>query len=137
MFLASVGLKKGTAWCAAFMSYCLNAAKAVLPNVRSGLARNFVTKQSIRAEDVLSGRYYVKRGDLLVWFQGNTIYGHIETASEDWPKTQQGSTSKGTSIGGNTNRAGSREGDGVYEQVRTIKRYDFKRIRYITPVTYE
>ena len=140
MFLRSVGLKKGNPWCAAFISYCLERAKAVLPKVRSGLARRFVTKESIRAEDVLSGRYYVRRGDLLVWFNGNTINGHIETASENWPRIRDGPrevTAKGTSIGGNTNKKGSREGDGVYEQVRQIKRYDYHRIRYITPVTYE
>lgn len=132
-FLKSVGRKKGDAWCAAFVSYCLIANNVKYPVKMSGLARVFKTKKSIKAKDVLTGRYSIPSGTIIVWERGNTITGHIGFVIEQTGRnkfiTVEGNTSSG--ISGSQN-----EGDGVYKRIRTIEPANYFRITAFTLVGY-
>ena len=126
-FLKSVGRKKGDSWCAAFVSYCLTSVNHSFP-VRSGLARNFVTKKSILATDVLQGRKKVEAGDLIIWQNGNSISGHIGFVigvEKNFYETIEGNTSSGA-------KGIQDNGDGVYIKERTIQPYNYFRVKWFT-----
>ncbi len=81
-FLRSVGLGPGTPWCAAYVSYVLDAAGVRAPLdgrrrvIRSGLAARFITARSIRASEALRGTKRVPAGAVVVWRRGNGRFGH-------------------------------------------------------------
>ena len=131
MFLHSVGLKKGTSWCGAFVSYCLTKAEVKEPKIRSGLARHFKKgKNLILANEVLRGAKSVPIGSLVGWEKGNTIYGHIgfvKTWKQQTGVTIEGNTSSGVS-GSQSN------GDGVYVRSRSIQPANYFRIMWFVPV---
>ena len=135
-YLRSVGLGPGNPWCAAYVSYVLDAAGVRAPLdgrrrvIRSGLASRFVTARSIRASEALRGVKPVPPGAVVVWRRGNGPYGHAGFAV-DWDgasgETVEGNTSSG--------RAGSqRDGDGVWRRQRRITPGSYFRIVSFTPV---
>lgn len=129
-FLSSVKRKKGDAWCAAFVSYCLTQTKVKVPTIRSGLARDFKLKNSIAAKDVLRGKVTIPPGTLIIWQNGTTITGHVGIVIS-WQKAS------GTTVEGNTSsgRKGSQaDGDGVYVRQRTIQPGNYFRITSFTLV---
>lgn len=130
MFLRSVGLGKGYSWCAAFISYCLKAVKSPFP-IRSAVARKFITKSSIKAQDVLYGKYVPQRGDLIIWQRGETPYGHIaaniETKSKNLFYDIEGNTSSGK-------KGSQHDGNGVFLRYRSIELSNYFRITHFTPV---
>ncbi|HEX2868734.1 MAG TPA: CHAP domain-containing protein [Ignavibacteriales bacterium] len=124
MFLKSVGLGKGYAWCAAFVSYCLDKARVEFPKIRSAIARSFETKESIKAIDVLLGKKKVKDGSIVVWRKGSGLQGHTAFVTH-WDRD------KGETIEGNTSSGASgsqRDGDGVYKRKRKIEPANYFRI---------
>lgn len=129
MFLASVGLGQGHAWCAAFVSYCLTKASVTYPTKRTAGARNFISTRSIKARDVLSGRVTPESGWLVIWQHGNSWAGHIGFVV-DWKKgvgqTIEGNTSSG--------KGSQRDGDGVYARNRSIAPGNTFRITHFEPV---
>lgn len=132
-FLHSVGRHKGDSWCAAFVSYCLDAAHVQQPSIRSGLAHDFKRSPGmITSEKVLRGAT-VPPGSLVGWEKGNTIFGHIGF-------TPAWSGISGTTIEGNTSPPGGRSesaewnGDGVYIKKRLIQPANYFRIRFFVPV---
>jgi len=132
-FLKSVGLRKGNSWCAAFVSYCLSAAKVKSPKVRSGLARSFKTKNIILASRVMKGLEIIPKGYLIGWQRGNTINGHIGIVTKLWKGP------KGETVEGNTssNKGSQYDGDGVFQKTRTISEGNYFSIKWFTPVLYE
>lgn len=131
-FLNTVGIKYMTSWCAAFVSSCLDEARLKSPTVRSALAQKFITKQSIKASDVLLGKRKIPQGSLVIWKRGTTINGHIEIV-KDWK------TKSGNSVGGNTTppktlNGKEYDGDGVYLKPRVIQPASYFRIVSFTPV---
>ena len=127
-FLKSVGLQKGFSWCAAFVSYCLDKAKNKF-QIRSALARKFITSKSIPAIKVLQRRVSIPKGSLVIWEKGKTINGHIGFVNKDW------CGKSGETIEGNTSPSskGSQEnGDGVYIKNREIQPYSYFRITHFT-----
>ena len=135
-FLRSVGLGPGNPWCAAYVSYVLNAAGVRAPLdgrqrvIRSGLASRFITARSIRASEALRGVKPVPPGAVVVWRRGNGPYGHAGFAVT-WDgasgETVEGNTSSG--------RAGSqRDGDGVWRRERRITPGRYFRIVSFTRV---
>ena len=135
-FLQSVGLDPGQPWCAAYVSYVLDAAGVRAPLdgrrrvIRSGLAARFITARSIRASEALRGVKRVPPGAVVVWRKGNGPYGHAGFAVA-WDgasgETVEGNTSSG--------RAGSqRDGDGVWRRQRRITPGSYFRIVSFTPV---
>ena len=110
-FLASVGLTPGYAWCASFVYWTCRTAGVpaeLLPQRRQAAAviewRNWA-----KANDLITTK--PRRGDLMFWVNSSGM-GHIGFVT-----SVTGGEVK--TIEGNTNRAGSREGDGVYRKVRT------------------
>lgn len=111
MFLRSVGLGKGYAWCAAFVSYCLKVTNNTVCKIRSARALAYMTNKSIDIEDFLRNKMQAKAGDILVMKNGSGPYGHV-----CFIYIQNGI--KFYNIEGNTNGAKSREGNGVYPVIR-------------------
>lgn len=107
MLLKAVSLPPGNAWCAAFVSYCLKKAGFTKGPTKNrarvkawadwGFEKGVITK-------------HPQRGDLFFWLNQNGT-GHIGFYLGDDPDGMR-------VIDGNTNVAGSREGDGVYKHVR-------------------
>ncbi|MFA7347311.1 MAG: hypothetical protein WCZ86_06090 [Desulfurivibrionaceae bacterium] len=121
-FLANVGLGKGFAWCGAFVySVCLEAGvpSSCLPVARKAASVaewvKWARKQGILKMD--GGLYPTpKRGSLCGWLNRNGT-GHIflvtSVTEEYGPHRVYLHT-----IEGNTNKKGSRDGDGVYRNRR-------------------
>ncbi|MCO5238886.1 MAG: CHAP domain-containing protein [Chitinophagaceae bacterium] len=112
MYLRSVNLGKGYAWCAAFVHWCLDSA---------GI-RNSITAWSPSAHNAKNvawnGKEFLKDvrpGDVGCLYYpslrriGHTFFYH---------RTINGSVYE--TVEGNTNAAGSREGDGVYKKKRSF-----------------
>ena len=124
-FLKSVGLRPGNQWCGAFVSFCLDSAKIKTMRVRSGLARNFITKnKTIRATKVVQNNMTIPMGTVLVWRRGTTMFGHVGFVDK-W-KGQSGTTIEGNTSSGKSGREW--DGGGVWYRKRTINPYDYFRI---------
>ncbi len=104
-YLAVTGLKAGYPWCAAFIRWIFARAGYQEPRTAWSLALFPVRrrKKEIKSANVLG-----------IWFPGLKRIAHaglVEKQQGDWI----------ISIEGNTNMAGSREGDGVYRKRRHSK----------------
>lgn len=120
-YLRSVGLGKGFAWCMAFVYWCVDqAAKAEgKPNplvktagVLDQWTRTTATK--IKQADALANFALVKPGQVFImdFGQGHGHTGFIESVNGNQLITLEG----------NTNKEGSREGNGVFRRTtRTIR----------------
>jgi hypothetical protein len=127
-FLKNVHLSSGNQWCGAFVSYCLDSAKVTSLKVRSGLARRFVTKKSIKATQVLYGNKQIPSGSIIIWKRGGSIFGHVGIV-EQWKGL------KGYTIEGNTTsgiKGVQFTGDGVYRRIRSIYPLNYFRITDFT-----
>jgi len=130
VFLASVGLSPGFAWCAAYVSFCLEAARVTLPVVRSARAQDFITHDSIEAQYAAHYRVNPAMGSLVVWKKGNGPFGHVGIVIYWYGRcgvTVEGNTSSGQF--GN-----QRDGDGVWVRTRCIEAGNAFRITHFTPV---
>jgi hypothetical protein len=126
----TVGNPLGSPYCAAFTYSCLKYA-GYSPVVRSGLANSYRVKNSYSFRDVLFKGIQVKKGDLVIWQRGKTIFGHIGIAESDW------TTTKGRVIEANTSPGtmGSQyNGHGVFIRNRSIEPYNWFRIVAFTRI---
>lgn len=113
MFLRSVGLGKGYAWCAAFVKYCMLEAGIKSAEKMNGMAlscenkKNMVFQKGIHLKEAMPGDvftlYYARLGRI-----GHTGFFDKEINSSIFE-----------SVEGNTNNQNSREGDGVYRRKRS------------------
>ena len=113
IYLAITGLPEGHPWCAAFTAWVFLEAGGVAPRsarVVDWFKANVVYKREWRKPVILPrkgmvvGLYYERLGR----------YGHIAIVAQD----ELGSNPRScVVISGNTNLAGSREGDGVYRKI--------------------
>jgi len=122
-YLASVGLKKGNPWCAAFVHWSfLQSGITEVP--RSGFCPNWFQTNVI----YWRGHYEKKlpqRTDVFgIWFQAKKRIAHVGFIDE-WVNGSYAIT-----VEGNTNEAGSREGDGVYRK-RRLKKQIYKISRWL------
>lgn len=119
-FLKYVWLAKGNPWCAAFVSWCFKQNGYAKP--RSG---GCVQLQEQGTIIYINGKVRVlpQTGDVFfIWFanKGRVAHtGFIDKWSDTWV----------TTVEGNTNEAGSREGDGVYRKKR-LKRQIYSAVDY-------
>lgn len=123
MYLQSVGHKKGAPWCAAFVSWVYQEADIKAP--RSAWSPAWFP---------ISNTVYIRRasknktpdsGDVFgIYFQNLKRIAHVGFIDE-W---QSGSVA--ITVEGNTNEAGSREGDGVYRK-RRLKSQIYKVSRWL------
>jgi hypothetical protein len=113
-YLAVTGLPEGHPWCAAFTSwvFCEAGSSAAPRSARvvDWFDANVVYKREWRKPVILPrkgmvvGLYYERLGR----------YGHIAIVAKD----EMGSSPRScVVVSGNTNLAGSREGDGVYRKI--------------------
>jgi hypothetical protein len=112
MYLASVGKPKGLPWCSAFVAWCLteadiphrvNAWSPTAHNGRNIVYMNREARQNPQAGDVFT-LFYPRLNRI-----GHAGFYH---------KNQNSSVI--VTVEGNTNEAGSREGDGVYKRYRPL-----------------
>lgn len=133
VFLAYVGLKPGYSWCAAFVSYCLGKSSVASPQIKSASARAFITKQSIRAFDVLTGKATVPDGAVAIWQRGNGWQGHTGFVEKQIKQNQfwiiEGNTSNGL-------KGSQYNGNVCARRLRSICLTDHFRLIAFTPVTY-
>lgn len=123
-YLRYVGLSKGQPWCAAFV--CWVFGKAGVPNPRSGWSPALFPHRKViwnRDKDVHLNRT-PRAGDVFgIYFpQKNRIahVGFVDLWQKNWVIT----------VEGNTNTAGSVDGDGVYKK-RRPQRSIYQVARYI------
>jgi hypothetical protein len=111
-YLKSVGLGKGYAWCAAYVKWCMNEAKIKTPI--NGAAASCLNKNNL----VMFKHKFdqeAKTGDVFVlWYNSLNRIGHTGFYHKKVNATVF------ESVEGNTNEAGSREGDGVYKKYRSF-----------------
>ena len=112
IYLRYVGLGKGHAWCAAFVSWLHGQAGAAQPRSGWSPALFPASKQLKAAQPGAVLGIYVPA------LKRIAHVGLVTGVRQDWVQ----------SIEGNTNPAGSREGDGVYKRLRhrrSISKYAF------------
>ncbi len=113
VYLRSVGLGPGYAWCASFLHWCFDQGSAVCaldnpcPHTAGALRLWDLSAKGWQVKDAND----VQPGDVFVIDHGHGLghAGFIESRKDDdsfW------------TIEGNTNPGGSREGDGVYRRTR-------------------
>lgn len=116
-YLKSVGLKKGYAWCAAFVKWCFDQAK--IPTKINGAAASAHNRDNL----VWFNHKFIKdpqAGDCFtLWYTklnriGHTGFFHSKINSSVYD-TYEGNTGEGGAID-----VGTREGDGVYHKYRSF-----------------
>jgi hypothetical protein len=118
-FLKAAGLVGRYPWCAAYAYYCLREAGWEAKGPKHPASTYFWWEWArdsgrlIKPNSNAALLETIKRGDLFVW--NGKGGGHIGFVLRVLP---DGSF---LTLEGNTNKAGSREGDGVYDRVRHIK----------------
>jgi hypothetical protein len=113
-YLASVKLGPGYAWCAAFVNWTLKECGYKTPN--SGWSPHWFPTARLVTEP--------KPGDVFgIYFPDKKRIAHVGFI-DDW------SSRSVKTVEGNTNGAGSREGNGVYRKVR-LKSQIYKVSRWI------
>ncbi|GAA4275945.1 hypothetical protein GCM10022259_06690 [Aquimarina mytili] len=113
MYLASVGLDPGYAWCAAFVSWCYQNAGVNAP------VSGWVPSYALMSNRIYERGKFLKKkpqtGDVfMIWYPNLNRPAHIGFVDQ-WGATWI------TTVEGNTNTNGSREGDGVYRKRRLKK----------------
>lgn len=104
-YLLYTGNKKGESWCAAFVSWVFGKAGYAAP--RTAWSPSLFPKArlaTVGKPAMIFGIYFQDKGRI-------AHAGIVEKIKHDWV----------TTIEGNTNMAGSRDGDGVYRKLRHVK----------------
>jgi hypothetical protein len=112
MYLRSVGLGKGYPWCAAFVRWCYDSAH-VATTINGAAAsahrpQNLVWFQHTWIKDPQPGDAFT------LWYPSLNRIGHTGFFH------RRVNSSVYETVEGNTNEAGSREGDGVYKKYRSF-----------------
>lgn len=134
-FLAHVGLGPGYAYCAAAVSYCLDAPpdsmRPILPKVRSATAQDFESGISVDA-DVAIKMGLVPQGWIHVYQKGEGPYGHngfVQHWRGQCGRTVEANTSRG--------RYGNqRDGQGIWERRRCYNPQSYFHLDVFTPTIY-
>lgn len=108
MWLAHVNVPPRNPYCAAVTSYSLDAGNITTIKVRSGLARDFITKtprqKLVPAGMVLRGQIEAQPGWLVVFQHRGSVYGHVGIVTNKWRGQGGIYISGNTSIPGTTKR---------------------------------
>ncbi|SFC93130.1 CHAP domain-containing protein [Flexibacter flexilis DSM 6793] len=124
MYLHSVKAKRGQSWCAAFVSWCLQQHD--IPHPQSAWSPALFPKRHTVFVRGQPYTYAPQRGDVFGLYYTNLgRIGHVGFI-EQW---DYGGKFVIT-VEGNTNEAGSRQGDGVYRKKRP-KRTIYKIANFI------
>lgn len=113
-YLKAANLAPGNAWCAAFITWTFKQVgiKAVV----SGYSPNWFQSNVVyKRDDNINRHYSAAAGDVFgLWFASKKRIAHVGFIDKQDGKYY-------ITVEGNTNEAGSREGDGVYRKRRHIK----------------
>ena len=115
-YLRVTGLPEGHPWCAAFTSWVFSEAGGTAPmsaRVVDWFDSNVVYKREWRKQTIVPEKAMV----VGLYYPNLGRYGHIGIVVHVPP----GLIKNITTIEGNTNAAGSREGQGVYRKIRSWK----------------
>lgn len=123
-----LGLPHGLSWCLAFCLWCVHIAVNPMPYPKIARCSIFLEQvqandfryETFDADDVAWGINKARPGDIMIFSSGKVASnknwnGHAAIVEN------QVSPRKWETIEGNTNGAGSREGNGVYRKVRSVK----------------
>ena len=128
-FLGSVGLSGGYPWCAAFVWFCIQSAAGRVPVAnpfeRSGAC--VVFERFARSKGILHTS--PQAGDVFLCYGVPDGEGARRACHTGFVLSVNEQAGTFTTIEGNTNLGGSREGVGVFKRVRVISDR-FKFIRY-------
>ncbi|GAB2984044.1 hypothetical protein GCM10027049_22000 [Mucilaginibacter puniceus] len=112
-YLKYCNLSKGTPWCAAFVCWALGQNK--IQNPRSGYCPDlFFQKNTVWKRDRKANQTPLSSDIFGLFFPEKNRIAHVGFI-ENW------TTKTVTTVEGNTNKAGSREGDGVYRKIRLTR----------------
>ena len=132
----TVGLPPGTAWCAAFVRWALDAGGGHVAGrdgreIRSGVATVWLQGAgTIDAREVQRGARRPPRGSVVVWRRGMSWQGHA--AVLDWWDRRCGETVEGNTSSGQS--GSQRDGDGVWARTRCLSPGAYFRIVGFVPV---
>lgn len=114
-YLASTKLGKGYAWCAAFVNWNYRRCGVIGPQAAAWSPSWFVPgKITVHSFNTPETWVAVKQGDVFgIYFQNKGRIAHVGFIDEIKNNIR--------TVEGNTNDAGSREGDGVYRKYRLKK----------------
>jgi hypothetical protein len=125
-YLKSVGLAKGNPWCAAFVSWCHMTSRGLSkpPKWCSGSAVSLYQAAKARGATCVTpadADFKTKVQPGMIWSRAQTPEDAAAARKGKWCQGHTGIVVKVDHIGwhtieGNTNAAGSREGDGVYRK---------------------
>ena len=107
------GKASGEPWCCAFVQFLLKRAEEEF-HLKSDLFRSESVWETWQKSPVTMRIQAPEPGDLMAWNIPGTERGHIGV----YRRKLLGNLCE--TVEGNTNEAGSREGDGVYSKVRTM-----------------
>ncbi len=125
LFLKSCGLVGKYAWCAAFVNYCYK--ECGIETVKSpAWSPSWFTNDKVIYKRDNTIKRQPQPGDVFgVWFSSKNRVAHVGFIDE-WSNGK----SYAITVEGNTNVAGSREGDGVYRK-RRLKRQIYVVSSYV------
>lgn len=124
-----LGLPHNLSWCLAFVVFCYHCAVAPAANPLPKIARCALFWQTVQdndryvtfdTEDVAWGVTKAKAGDVMI-FSHSKVAGRKDWNGHAAIVIRQITPRRFETIEGNTNKAGSREGDGVYAKERGPK----------------
>jgi hypothetical protein len=123
-YLASTGLGKGYPWCAAFVAWCFD--EAGVHAIHSAWSPSWFPRSATIYTKGRRDNQNPERADVFgIFYRHLDRIGHIGFI-HDWPA----GSDYVITVEGNTNNAGSREGDGVYKK-RRVKRNIYKVSRWV------
>jgi hypothetical protein len=123
-YLASVGLSKGNPWCAAFVHWVLTEA-GIKDLPRSGYSPSWFPRARTFYQTGKNNSITPSRADVFgIYFASKGRIAHVGFI-DSWPP----SSTYCLTVEGNTNEAGSREGDGVFFK-RRLKKQIYKVSRW-------
>jgi len=112
-YLKYVGLSKGNPWCAAFVCWVLGQNNVTNP--KSGYCPTLFSRQNEVWNRTSKINANPLSGDVFgIYFREKKRIAHVGFVDSWTSKTV-------TTVEGNTNKAGSREGDGVYRKIRLTR----------------
>lgn len=113
VYLKYVGLPKGNPWCAAFVCWVLGQNDVANP--KSGYCPTlFIGKNQVWKRDAKNNSVPLTGDVFGIYFKEKGRIAHVGFV-DTW------SNSTVVTVEGNTNDAGSREGDGVYKKIRLTR----------------
>ena len=112
-YLKSVGLGKGYAWCSAFVRWCFDKC-----GVKTTINAMALSTHSVKRLVYFKGHFIKepKQGDVFTLY-----YPHLKRIGHTGFHDKKINDKIFKSVEGNTNSAGSREGDGVYVKYRSYR----------------